>query len=290
MARNDHAAPAGRKPVLGRRPECRTRRRTISFGVLAAAVCISLALGEQLRPQAAGLAQRQGTFVGVLEGTAGVDIIGIHVGVPDAKNRRVVRAYLSDGVPGGYADWCSGTMLGMKILMTSTSGHSTVALKLGPHAATGLVTFSNGARHPFIAPLGTGGAGIYDVEVGDDGVMHGVSLAGDVLTAIKSDVVVSNFGDGRPYELIITSPSGQTYEYLKHDLTTLSVAELLLVGMPATFATSGVRGLQPDRYTAVWLARDHVAISGRSEILWGRSGDVRAGSPGLKIIGLDLEY
>jgi hypothetical protein len=224
-------------------------------------------------------ASRAGTYVGHLEGQ--IDLIGIDVTQADAKNRRIVRAYLCDGELGGDARWYTGVMVGNKVRLTSTDGATTLEVKLGHDVATGFLIFGDGSVRGFSAPRAVGGGGIWEIEVTADGVARGVSLAGDAFIATKSSDRVSNIGDGRPWETTVTTVNGESFHYLNNDLTTFSVAELESYGLPTVYATTGLSGVQPGAYTVIWLTVDH--RFGFSGLLFGRSADVKRGVPGTNI-------
>jgi hypothetical protein len=224
-------------------------------------------------------APRGGTYVGQLEGL--IDVIGIDITQADTKNRRIVRAYLCDGEPGGDARWYTGVMVGNKVRLNSTDGETTLEVKLEHDSATGFVLFGDGSVRGFCASRATGGGGIYDIEVTADGVARGVSLAGDTFIATKSSEKVSYIGDGKPWNVTVTTSSGEILEYIYYDFTTFSVEELERYGLPTSYATTGVTGIQPDLYTVVWLMGDYRV--GAGGLLFGRSGDVKKGLPGTNI-------
>ena len=74
-------------------------KRSLLTLVIATGVCALAFLNIDAAPSSAAAAPRAGTYVGQLEGL--IDLIGIDVTQPDTKNRRIVRAYLCDGEPGG---------------------------------------------------------------------------------------------------------------------------------------------------------------------------------------------
>lgn len=235
-------------------------------------------LMTQVTRVSAATAPRAGTYVGQLEGQ--IDLIGVHVTQADAKNRRIVRAYLCDGEPNGDARWYTGVMIGNKVRLTSTDGETTLEVKLEHDVAIGSLIFGDGSVRGFTAPRAIGGTGIYEIEVTSDGVARGVSLAGDAFIATKSSHKVSNLGDGRPWEITVTTVNGETFGYASNDFTTFSAAELETYGLPNVYG-SGPVGVQPDFYTVVFATVDH--RYGFSGLLFGRSGDVKKGVPGTNI-------
>ena len=111
------------------------------------------------------------------------------------------------------------------------------------------------ARRFFAAPAGDG-AGIYDVKVLDDRTHMGTSAEGGKLELKYDDGMVMG---------TVTSPTRVTVDLLGADLT--------------KSYEYGVDGSMPGTYVAF--------AAPRGRFLIGRSGDVRAGHPGLNIIGLD---
>jgi hypothetical protein len=212
-----------------------------------------------------------------------IDLIGVHITQADAKNRRIVRAYLCDGEPGRDARWYSGVMVGNKVRLTSTDGETTLEVKLGHDVATGSLIFGDGSVRGFSAPRAVGGGGIWEIEVTSEGALHGVSLAGDTLIATKSPDIVSYIGDGRPYDVIVTTASAEIFTYLYHDLNLMSSEELEHFGFPTSYATGGAA---PVPYTTVWLVGDNPSAPAARGFLCGRSGDVKRGQPGTNIFGI----
>jgi hypothetical protein len=194
-----------------------------------------------------------------------------------------VRAYLCDGEPGGDARWYSGVMVGNKVRLTSTDGETTLEVKLGHDVATGSLIFGDGSVRRFSAPRAVGGGGIWEIEVTPDGVARGVSLAGDTLIATKFADAVSYIGDGRPWELNLTTASGETFQYLYHDLNAMSVEELERLGLPTSYATGGI---PPGLYTNIWLVGNVPSIPAARGFGCGRSGDVKRGHPGTNVFGV----
>ncbi len=254
--------------------------KKLALFLIAGLVSLALLLSSTA-PGSAATAPRAGTYVGQLEGL--IDLIGIDVTQVNTKNRRIVRAYLCDGEPGGDARWYSGVMEGNKVRLNSTDGETTLELKLGHEIVTGSVIFADGSVRGFSAPRAIGGGGIYEIDVNPDGTLQGVSLEGDTLIATKSPDIVSHIGDGRPYDVIVTTASGETFRYLYHDLNRMSVTELEHFGFPTSYSTGGVA---PVSYTTVWLVGDNPSAPAARGFLCGREGNVKGGQPGTNIFGI----
>lgn len=255
------------------------RKRVLLTLLIMLGVCAMAFVHDGAVPSSAAAAPRAGTYVGKLEGE--IDLIGIDVTQADAKNRRVVRAYLCDGEPGGDARWFTGVLVGNKVRLKSIDGTTALEVKLGHDIATGSLIFADGSVRGFSAARAAGGGGIYDIELKADGSAHGVSLAGDTFIATKSSEKISSIGDGKPWDVTVTTVNGETFHYTYHDFTTFSVAELESFWLPTSYATTGTAGIQPDLYTVVWLTGDY--RYGFGSLIFGRSGDVKKGVPGTNI-------
>jgi hypothetical protein len=184
------------------------------------------------------------------------DVIGIKVDPPDADGNRRVRAYMSDSEPQGDLQWFGGKVAGETVELVSASGDATLRATLEDDLILGeLVLSGDRVRRFFALPAGDG-AGIYDVTVHADGTMEGMSEEGGRLDAVQDGVFV---------ELTLTTSDGRVFVSHPNDLTRA-------LDYP-------VPGNQPDTYVAI--------VAPRGRFVFGRSGNVRGGSPGLFIIGLD---
>jgi hypothetical protein len=260
------------------------KRSLLARLLIIAGVCALTFLSTGAAPSSAAVTPRAGTYVGQLEGQ--IDLIGIHVTQVDVKNRRIVRAYLCDGEPGGDARWYSGVMVGNKVRLTSTDGETTLEVKLGHDVATGSLIFGDGSVRGFSAPRAVGGGGVWEIEVTSDGVARGVSLAGDTLIATKSADKVSYIGDGRPWEIAVTTATGETFQYEYHDLNSMGLSELERYGLPTSYATGAA---VPTLYTSVWLVGANPSLPAARGFMCGRSGNVKQGQPGTNIVN-SLEF
>ncbi len=121
---------------------------------------------------------------------------------------------------------------------------------------SGMLTLPNQpARRYFAGPAGEG-AGIYDVTVADDRTHTGTSIEGGKLRLTYQDGMVMGQ---------VTDPRGASVDLLGADLTHAY--------------KFGVEGSMPGTYVAFAAPRGRYLI--------GRNGNVRGGSPGVNIIGLD---
>ncbi len=174
-----------------------------------------------------------------------------------AADRRV-RVYLSDGEapPEGDIEWFTGTLTGTSVDLTSASRRATFAGEVRDDSVRGTVTLGDGTPRPFFAVPAGDGAGIYEVTVDADGTYRGTAEDGGRFELEQSGENVMG---------TITMANGRTISLLAYDLTQV-------FSYPVT-------GSQPDSYLAF------ASPSGR--YLIGRSGNVRGGTAGNNIIGLD---
>jgi hypothetical protein len=176
---------------------------------------------------------------------------------PAADGSRRVRVYLSDGEPNGDIEWFPGSVIGGRLDLTSASNKARLAGEVTDEAARGTVTLADGSSHPFFAVPAGDGAGIYDVEVTSDGRYVGTSADGGKFELRK---------DGEAVNGSITTADGPEVGLAAYDLTKV-------------FEDYRVEGSVPDKYVAF--------ASPGGRYLIGPSGNVRGGTAGNNIIGLD---
>jgi hypothetical protein len=172
--------------------------------------------------------------------------------------RRQVRAYLSDAEPepAGDIEWFSAATTGDTFSVTSAMRDARIDGAIAPDGVSGTVTLPDGVpRRYFAGPAGEG-AGIYDVTVAQDRSHMGTSEEGGKLELAYKDGMVMGQ---------VTTPTGEKVDLLGADLTEAY--------------KYGIQGSVPDTYVAF--------AAPRGRFLIGRSGDVRAGTAGRNIIGLD---
>lgn len=186
------------------------------------------------------------------------DVLGVKLDSPDAQGSRRVRVYVSDSEPEprGDLEWFTGQSTGNTVNLTSVGGRARLRATIEPGLVSGTITYSGGRKRRFFALPAGQGAGIYDVTVTPDGRMKGSSEEGGRLTASQ---------DGNFVKTSVTTLNGQKYDNRGADLTRT-------LRYPA-------KGNKPDTYVAI--------VAPRGRFIFGRSGAVRTGSPGVNIIGLD---
>ncbi len=189
----------------------------------------------------------------------GTDQFAMQVDEPGASGSRRVRAYLSDGEPEpeGDIEWFSGTVgANDRIDITSASRQARMQGQIAADSVRGTVTLPGQQPRAFFAVPAGDGAGIYEVTVTPDKKYTGTSEDGTRLElSQEGDVVQGTFilRDGRRIGL------------LAYDLTRVF--------------NYGIEGSRPDTFLAF--------ASPGGRYLIGRSGNVRGGTAGNNIIGLD---
>lgn len=190
------------------------------------------------------------------------DVLLIDVNEPTvAGGPRSVCAYVSDGEPepDGDVEWFSGDFSGDSFSLNSASGDARINATVSASGVTGTVTYGSGPALPLFAGPAGQGAGVYDVTVDASNHLRGTSEEGGVIDFVRNGIVV----DGS-----VTTPVGTVLPVRIHDL---------------------VRGLRYPNFEQIATVPDtYVAfVSPRARYIVGRSGNVRGGSGGLNIIGLD---
>ena len=160
-----------------------------------------------------------------------------------------------------------------RVLLTSPGGRETLHIgHLDGYAVTGAFTDASGRTSRFAAFRATDGAGIYDVTLDEALRYAGRSTDG-------SELVGRAFEDGSVVGTIFAA-NGQEIPFHIETLARLSEEDLQAAGLPTDYRSYADNSLVPDSY---------VALISPAGLFWlGRSGNVRAGSPGNSIIGLDM--
>ena len=196
-----------------------------------------------------------GIYYGKVARTTDQLAMALDAPAPDGSRR--VRVYLSDGEPNGDIEWFPGSVTGGRLDLTSASQKAKLTGEITDTAARGTVTLASGASHPFFAVPAGDGAGIYDVEVTPDGRYVGTSDRGGRFELRK---------DGDAVNGTISTAEGRQVTLSAYDLTKV-------------LGDYRVEGSVPDKYVAF--------ASPGGRYLIGRSGNVRGGTAGNNIIGLD---
>ena len=252
--------------------------------VVCSALCVGLlsACGSDDKSEKSDKAGgKTAVYFGWLLGTSEPAAVAIEVDRPDAKGMSKVRAYVCDGrgEPEGMAIWFAGpldaaatTRPGANVTLTSAGGDEDLVLD---YVADGRVQGSfkdeEGARRQFAAYPAIDGAGIYEVTLDKDLRYKGVSTDGNelVATAEKSGRTAGT----------ITTAAGKKVEFAVQSLSLATPAQLSARGLPTDYRKYAKVNQVPGEYTAV------IAPGGSHWL--GRSGNVRGGSTGVNIIGLD---
>lgn len=256
------------------------RRITLA---ICTALCVGLigACGGDDESNEDRAASRTAVYFGWLLGTREPAAVAIEVDRADERGMSKVRAYVCDGrgEPAGMAVWFGGavdagatTEPGESARLTSAGGDETLVLDyVAEGRVQGSFTDDRGARRQFAAYPAIDGAGIYEVSLTPDLKYKGVSTDGNELEATAQR-------DGRTAGTITTA-DGKEVKFAVQSLALATPARLAARGLPTDYSRYRDVNQVPGEYVAV------IAPGGSHWL--GRSGNVRGGSSGVNIIGLD---
>ena len=237
------------------------RRSPVLVVALVAVLVLSgCSGGDDEEPQGTAMQDRleglagAGVFIGGVAMTN--SLVGIHFDGQD-KPSPGMRVFVSDGAPGGVAEWFEGRADGNRFRFTSASGRATIEGEIQRLETDGTVTLADGTRRVFFTRPAGHGAGIFEITVDGAGSWTGRSLDGSSLEADQTDATVDGF---------VRSPSGELYRFRHNDMT----RRLRL----------SRQGGQADNYTAI--------VTRQGTEMVGRGGAVRQGRPSENVIALDL--
>ena len=260
-------------------------KRTLALiGLLSVAAALLVAYwSEESKTQARGRGQvssQQSVYFGFLLGTPRIGAVAIDLAAPDEQGQRALRAYVCDGLgpPEGMAVWFRGavdaqTVPGAQTLsLTSAGGQETLRITaLKERGVYGAFTDATGATAHFVAYPTFDGAGIYQVTLDEALRYRGTSTDGSTL-----DAQAESDGTTRG---MITVADGTQISFTVRSLALASPADLAAHGLSEDFRRFAANNQVPGEYVAV--------IAPGGSHWFGRSGDVRGGSPGANIIGMD---
>jgi hypothetical protein len=195
-----------------------------------------------------------GVFIGGVAMTN--TLVAIHFEGHDRPSP-MMRMYVSDGAPGGAAEWFEGRADGNRFRFTSASGRATIEGEIQRLETDGMVTFADGTRRVFFTRPAGHGAGIFEVTVDGAGMWTGRSLDGSTLEADQTGPTVDGF---------VRAATGEMFRFRHNDITRR-------LGYSR-------QGGQADNYTLI--------ITRQATEMVGRGGNVRGGRPSDNIIALDL--
>ena len=236
------------------------------FVALLVAIALLPACGESdgddvaARPTSTALDDRlaelsgAGVFVGGVAFTT--NLVSIHFDKADERTAGM-KVYVTDGLPGGNAEWFEGTAPGNSFRLTSASGKATIEGRIEAFESDGTVTLADGVQRNFFTRPAGDGAGTFEVTVAEGGEWKGTSLNGSTITARQT---------GNLVEGAVVSSAGERYPFRHNDLTRRLGFSVL--------------GGAPDTYMTV--------ITRQATEIQGRGGDVRGGKPSANIVSLDL--
>ncbi len=236
--------------------------------------------GEQQQGEQQQAEEGREVYFGWLLGTSDMVAVAFDVSAPNAEGARDVVAYVCNGLGGedALAVWFKGTVseateeLGETQSLTSAGGQETLEIGgLNDHEVFGTFTNSFGQKLRYAAFPATGGAGIYEVTLDEDLNYSGTSTDGSELEA-RSD-------EEGNVEGTVTTADGEKIEFGARTLALASPQELAERGVSEDYKRFEDVNLVPGEYVAV--------IAPGATHWFGRSGNVRGGTPGTNIIGLD---
>jgi hypothetical protein len=195
-----------------------------------------------------------GVFVGGVALTT--NLVSIHFDKADDRTAGM-KVFVTDGLPGGNAEWFQGVAPGGDLPLTSPRGEATTEGTIEDFDTDGTVTLADGVQRNFFTRPAGDGAGTFEVRIAADGEWTGMSLNGSTLTARQA----GNYVEGE-----VVSSAGERYMFRHNDLTRR-------LGYP-------VAGGAPDTYLTI--------VTRQATEIQGRGGDVRGGKPSDNVVALDL--
>lgn len=250
--------------------------------VLTLWLLVGCAGGEEEQGQAEE--QNEVYFGWLLTETTDMAAVAFDISPPDADGARDVRAYVCDGLgpPDGMAVWFRGpvneeTVGQLEEMASLTSPGGQEMLQIGyldDLEVRGAFTNADGRTSRFIAYPAFAGGGIYEVTLDEDLIYTGTSTDGSTLEGQSSE-------EGNVTGTITTA-DGEEIEFFTQNMALASPELLAEQGLPTTYRQFAANAQVPGEYVAV------VAPGGSH--WFGRSGNVRGGSPGANIIGLDKSH
>jgi hypothetical protein len=195
-----------------------------------------------------------GVFVGGVAFTGNLVAIHFDRTDPGAPGMRI---FVTDGLPGGNAEWFEGKATADTFQFTSTSGRATIDGTIEEFETDGTITLADGQRRNFFTRPAGDGAGTFEVTIAGDGSWRGRSLDGSTFEARQTGAYVEGH---------VVTTNGQRYPFKHNDLTRR-------LGY-------GTAGGAPDTYLTI--------VTRQATEIQGRGGDVRGGRPSANVVALDL--
>jgi hypothetical protein len=184
-------------------------------------------------------------------------LVAVHFERQDDDRVSMMRMFVTDGVPGGNAEWFEGRPDGGGFRFTSAGGRATIEGTYDMLETEGTVTLADGVNRVFFTRPAGHAAGIFEINIDGAGKWSGRSLDGSTLEAQQRGTNVEGF---------VRAQSGEQYDFRQNDLSRR-------LGYSR-------EGGQPDNYTLI--------VTRQATEIMGRGGDVRRGRPSENIVALDL--
>jgi len=226
-------------------------------------------------------AEAPSVYFGWLLGTKEPTGIAIAADERSSDGKRTVRVYVCDGLgpPAGQAVWFKGSA---DARLTNDGGRTETLVSAGKRERLDIDQFDErlikgtftdpaGRRAQYVAYPARDGAGIYEVTLDEELRYSGVSTDG-------SKVVAQADRDGLVTGKLTPAEGGEI-PFAIRTLALAPPAELSVRGLSTSYRKDAKNSLVPGEYVAV------IAPSGTHWL--GRAGNVRLGSPGAEVIGLD---
>lgn len=267
--------PPSARPPLYQRTVSRRAMLLSTGGAVAA-----LGLGGVAGCASAPAKPATDVYFGYVFGRPEITAVAFDVDPPAADGARTLRAYVCDGlgIPTGLALWFTGSVnpkqvegIGTVVPIKSAGGAET--LEVGNFAAyeiRGTFIDATGARQRYYANPATAGAGIYQVTVTPELTYSGTSTVGDKLEGQLADGKLTG---------TLTTWDGTQIPLLQEVVALSTPIRQAAVGNSGAATQFAANSAVPGEYVAV--------LSPGGTAAFGRSGNVRKGSPGGDIIGLD---
>jgi hypothetical protein len=122
-----------------------------------------------------------GVFVGGVAYTN--TLVAVHYERVQDDRVSMMRMFVTDGVPGGNAEWFEGTPQDGKFRFTSASGRATIEGTYDMLETEGTVTLADGVTRVFFTRPAGHAAGIFEITIDNAGKWSGRSLDGSTLEA-----------------------------------------------------------------------------------------------------------
>lgn len=256
-------------------------RRIMIIVSAALALGLVVSCGDDNKSGDGDDAAKATVYFGWLLGAEDIAAVALEIQPAGEDGMSEVRAYLCDGrgEPEGKAIWFLDSVdvdatqsREGNATLTSAGGQEDLVLEfVSSGRVQGAFKDASGKRTQFMAYPAIDGAGIYEVTLDENLEYTGTSTDGNTLTATAEDTGLTSG--------TIETSRGETVEFSVQSLSLATPAQLDERGLATDYGKFAKVNQVPGEYVAV------IAPGGSHWL--GRSANVRGGSPGANIIGLD---